>query len=232
MGLLPNWMVVGPSLSPRTGLCLRGGPGRAARLSPAGDAQGVGWSGIKGLDNDASSRADGAQIEPPDEARDHIRGAGATVLVEYGDYECPYSRAAYRSIQAVERRANGALRFVFRHFPLTEIHPHALAASQAAEAASSQERFWQMHDVLFHRQKALEDADLRAYAAELGLDLERFDQDRASQDALERIARDVKSGEASGQVLGTPTLFIDGVVYRGSYDVETLMERLIGSTHD
>ena len=96
------------------------------------------------------------------------------------------------------------MRFAFRHFPLTRIHPHALAAAAAAEAAALQGRFWDMHELLFHRQKALEDGDLRGYAAQLGLDVAAFDRDRASRTVLERIQRDVNSGLASGQVLGTP----------------------------
>jgi len=162
-------------------------------------------------------------IEPVDEAVDHVRGtATAPVIVEYGDYECPYSRAAYRSIERVEAQAE--VRFVFRHFPLTEIHPHARAAARAAEAAATQARFWEMHDLLFSRQHALGDDDLRRYAAELGLDVERFDTDRASHAVAERVERDVRSGKASGEVLGTPTLFIDVVVHSSGYDVASLLE--------
>ena len=118
------------------------------------------------------------------------------------------------------------MRFAFRHFPLTGIHPHALAAAAAAEAAALQGRFWDMHELLFHRQRALDDGDLRGYAAQLGLDVTAFDRDRASPAVLERIRRDVDSGLASGQVLGTPTLFIDGVVHRGGYDPHTLLAAL------
>jgi protein-disulfide isomerase len=166
-------------------------------------------------------------LEPVDVAVDHVRGPdGAPVIVEYGDYECPYSRQAYRSIERVERRLEGGVRFVFRHFPLTRIHPHALAAASAAEAAALRGRFWEMHDLLYHRQRALDDDDLRGYATEVGLDPERFDADRVSDATIERIARDVRSGEASGEVLGTPTLFIEGVVHRGDHDVDTLLEAL------
>ena len=151
-------------------------------------------------------------IEPLDEAVDHVRGpAAARLIVEYGDYECPYSRQAFREIERVEAQLGEGVRFAFRHFPLTEIHPHALAASLAAEAAALQDRFWEMHELLFHRQQALADDDLRRYAGELGLDLARFDVDRSGLAVLERVRRDVRSGEASGEVLGTPTLFIDGV---------------------
>jgi len=166
-------------------------------------------------------------LEPLDDAIDHVRGpAGACVILEYGDYECPYSRRAFREIQRVERRPGDGVRFAFRHFPLTEIHPHALAAACAAEAAALQDRFWEMHELLFHRQEALEDDDLRRHADELGLDVTQFDGDRAGPGVLERVRRDVDSGDATGQVLGTPTLFIDGVVHRGSYDAATLLEVL------
>jgi protein-disulfide isomerase len=166
-------------------------------------------------------------IPPLEDGVDHVRGpAEARVIVEYGDYECPFSRQAYRAIQRVEAERAGGVRFAFRHFPLTEIHPHALAASRAAEAAQLQDRFWEMHDLLFHRQKALEDDDLRSYAAELGLDVERFDSDRTGEVVLERIERDFRSGIESGEVGGTPTLFIDGVVHLGGYDTESLLEVL------
>jgi protein-disulfide isomerase len=90
-------------------------------------------------------------IEPLDEAVDHVRGASTgRLIVEYGDYECPYSRLAFREIEKVERQLGGDVRFAFRHFPLTEIHPHAMAASAAAEAAACQRRFWEMHGLLFH----------------------------------------------------------------------------------
>jgi protein-disulfide isomerase len=170
-----------------------------------------------------------AAMEPLDDAVDHVRGGSAgRLIVEYGDYECPYSRRAFREIERVERRLGTGVRFAFRHFPLTEIHPHAVAASAAAEAAALQDRFWTMHELLFHRQTALEDDDLRRYAAELGLDVARFDSDWAGAAVLERIRRDVQSGTASGEVRGTPTLFIDGVVHRGSYDAATLLEALAG----
>ena len=166
-------------------------------------------------------------LAPLDEIVDHVRGSpGGHLIIEYGDYQCPYSRQAFHAIEQVERHLGGNMRFAFRHFPLTGIHPHALAAAAAAEAAALQGRFWDMHELLFHRQKALEDGDLRGYAAQLGLDVAAFDRDRVSTAVLERIQRDVDSGLASGQVVGTPTLFIDGVVYRGRYDPATLLTAL------
>ncbi|HWN22788.1 MAG TPA: thioredoxin domain-containing protein [Gaiellaceae bacterium] len=166
-------------------------------------------------------------MEPLDEEVDHVRGPSiGRLIVEYGDYECPYSRQAFRAIEQVERQLDGGVRFAFRHFPLTDIHPHALAAATAAEAAALQDRFWDMHDLLFHRQKALEDDDLQRYATQLQLDMERFGHDRAGAEVLRRVRRDIESGLASGQLRGTPTLFIDGVVHLSGYDAATLLEAL------
>jgi protein-disulfide isomerase len=166
-------------------------------------------------------------MAPVIDGADHVRGPSASrLIVEYGDYECPYSRKAFREIERVEELRGGDLRFCFRHFPLTDIHPHAFVASAAAEAAARQGRFWEMHALLFHRQKALADGDLRRYAGELGLELGVFDQDRDGPAVDERIARDVESAMASGEVLGTPTLFIDGVVHHGNYDAASLLEAL------
>ena len=166
-------------------------------------------------------------LAPLDEEVDHTRGPTAgRVILEYGDYECPYSRQAFRSIQRIEQALHGRIRFAFRHFPLVQIHPYAFGAAAAAEAAAMQDRFWAMHELLFHRQKALEDDDLRHYADQLGLDVARFDQDRVGPDVRRRIRRDVETGLASREVRRTPTLFIDGVVYVGRYDAAGLTEAL------
>jgi len=158
-------------------------------------------------------------MEPHDATLDHVRGpAAGRLIVEYGDYECPYSRRAFRHIERVESRLDGGVRFAFRHFPLTEIHPHAHAAAAAAEAAARQDRFWEMHELLFRGQEELEGDDLRRYALELELDLALFERDMAGTDVLARIRRDVDSGLA--------TLFIDGVVHRSAYDADALMEAL------
>lgn len=162
-----------------------------------------------------------------DETVDHVRGpATGRVILEYGDYECPYSRRAFREVERVERQLGDQVRFAFRHFPLMQIHPHAATAAAAAEAAAVQGKFWEMHELLFHNQKALEADDLRRYATELKLEPDRFDHDRASDPILRRVARDLESGTASGQVAGTPTLFIDGVLYSGPHDSATLVEVL------
>ena len=168
-----------------------------------------------------------AEMQPLDEAVDHVRG-GRTgpAIVMYGDYQCLYSRVALRELERVEHRSEEAVRIAFRHFPLTHIHPHALAAAAAAEAAALQEQFWSMHALLFHRQNALADDYLRRYAEKLGLDVARFDRDRTGPAVLARVQRDVQSGRMTAQVTGTPTLFVNGVVYRGSYKAAALMETL------
>lgn len=164
-----------------------------------------------------------AELKVPVHAGDHVRGAedGAASLVMYGDYECPYTRQAYRVVQRLLTAEPGELRFVFRHFPLTGIHPHAQHAAEAAEAAAAQGRFWEMHDALFSHQHALEDADLRRYAEELALDADQFAGDFSSPAAVRRIADDVRSGLASG-VQGTPTLYFNGHLHAGGYDEQTL----------
>jgi protein-disulfide isomerase len=161
------------------------------------------------------------------DSADHVRGdaSGRPILV-YGDYQCPYTRLAIRSIGRVTADLGDGVRFAYRHFPLTDIHPHALHAALAAEAADLQQQFWAMHDLLFRRQKALADADLRRYAEELGLDGERFDEDIRGEAARKRVQRDVDSGRAGGEVRGTPTIFIDGRVYRGSYEAADLLGML------
>jgi protein-disulfide isomerase len=158
------------------------------------------------------------------EARDHVRGSRGPMLLIFGDYECPYTRAAYRGVQFLEAE-DVPFRFVFRHFPLVEIHPHALAAAEASEAAAAQGRFWPMHDLLFRRQKALESADLEQYANEIGLDLERFRRDLEAHVHLDRIEADRSSALASGAA-GTPTIFVDGLPYHGSFERAELRRAL------
>jgi len=152
----------------------------------------------------------------PVDGTDHVRGSGGRQLVVYGDFECPYTAAAMRSVAALADSGT-TFELVFRHFPLGDIHPHAEAAAAASEAAARQGRFWEMHDELFSNQRHLEPADLRGHAERLGLDLARFDTDLLDRAVAARIERDVDSGERSG-VDGTPSLFIDGIRYGGPRD--------------
>jgi Na+/H+ antiporter NhaA len=160
---------------------------------------------------------------PVDPERDHIRGPdeAPVTLVEYGDYECPYCGRAEGTVRELVRDFKQDLRYVFRHLPLIDVHPHAELAAEAAEAADSQGRFWEMHDLLFADQSALEPADLRARAAELGLDVERFWDEVRTRAYARRVTEDVRSADESG-VAGTPTFFINGLRHQGSYDVDTL----------
>lgn len=161
---------------------------------------------------------------PVSPTRDHIRGSNsaAVTLVEYGDYECPFCGLAHGVVDAVQRRMGERLRFVFRHFPLTTVHPHAELAAEAAEAAGAQRMFWDMHDTLYHHQRELDPAHLTAFAQILGLDLERFHTDVASHAHLPKVREDFMSGARSG-VNGTPTFFINGARYDGSWDLEPLL---------
>jgi len=130
-------------------------------------------------------------------------------LVEYGDYECPYCGRAYRIVKALQEALGDELLFAWRNFPLSQVHPHALRAAAAAESAGLQDRFWEMHDMLFEHQDALDDAHLLAYAELLGLDVERFARDLDSDGIAERVRADFLSGARSG-VNGTPTFFVNG----------------------
>jgi protein-disulfide isomerase len=163
----------------------------------------------------------------PVSERDHSQGPAtpAVTLVQYGDYECPYTRRSTWVVQAIQQELGDQVRFVYRNFPLTQIHPHALHAALAAEAAAAQGKFWEMHDYLFHHQHMLEDADLAQFAEVVGLDRQQYARDMAEQRGLARIEEDVESGERSG-VQGTPTFFINGVLYRGSWEQDALLAAL------
>jgi protein-disulfide isomerase len=160
---------------------------------------------------------------PVSEGRDHIQGppSAAVTLVEYGDYECPAcGRVAARLPEILEDFTDD-VRFVFRNFPLTQLHPHAQRAAEAAEAAGAQGRFWEMHDTLYDRQGALTDQDLMDYASEIGLDVERFEQELSGGAHAARVREDFMSGVRSG-VNGTPTFFINGRRHDGGLDPRSL----------
>jgi protein-disulfide isomerase len=160
--------------------------------------------------------------EPVDPERDHIRGpADAPVtVVEYGDFECPYCGRAEPAVREL-LAAFGDVRYVWRHLPLTDVHPRADAAAEAAEAAADQGAFWEMHDLLLDHQDALLASDLTGYAEQLGLDLDQFEEALRRRTGAARIAEDVDSADLSG-VSGTPTFFINGRRHHGAYDIATL----------
>ena len=160
---------------------------------------------------------------------DHVQGpADAPVtLVEYGDFECPHCADAHEIVREAQARLGGRFRFVFRHFPLTQVHPHAAAAAEAAEAAAAQGKFWEMHDTLFENQENLSDSALLGYAADIGLDEEQFADDLENETYREKIEADFLSGAESG-VNGTPTFFINGVRYDGNWRSEDFFEALQG----
>jgi protein-disulfide isomerase len=159
--------------------------------------------------------------------RDHVQGPrnAPVTLVEYADYECPYCGEADAIIKEIQERMGDQLCFAFRNFPLTGVHPHAEHAAEAAEAAGGQNRFWEMHDLLFENQDALGDEALLEYAAEAGLDISHWLHDMEAGTYLARVQEDLKSGTRSG-VDGTPSFFINGLRHDGGYDLDSLLEAL------
>lgn len=158
------------------------------------------------------------------DANDWAKGpADAPVtLLEYGDFECPFCGRAAWELKRLESAVGDRVRFVFRHFPLTQLHPHALLAAEAAEAVGAQGQFWEMHDVLFQNQQNLEAPALLTYAADLGLDMGRFTRDLQEHRSLPKVQRDFIEGVRSG-VNGTPTFFINGERHNGAYTAEALL---------
>jgi protein-disulfide isomerase len=156
--------------------------------------------------------------------RDHIRGPqnAPVTLLEYGDYQCPYCGAAHPIVDAVQRELGDDMRFVFRHFPLTTMHPFAELAAEAAEAAAAQGSFWQMHDTLYVNQTRLEPSALLVYAEAIGLDVQRFTLDLQTHSHAPKVREDFLSGVRSG-VNGTPSFFINGRRHDGAWDYEDLL---------
>jgi protein-disulfide isomerase len=163
----------------------------------------------------------------PVAARDHFQGPidAPLTLVEYGDYQCPYCGDAYPMVKAIQERLGDRLCFVFRNFPLANMHPHAEHAAEAAEAAAGQGKFWEMHDILFENQSALQDEYIEQYAESLGLDAARLmNEVRSGAHAL-RVREDFRGGARNG-VNGTPTFFINGVRYDGGPGAGALLAAL------
>jgi len=165
-----------------------------------------------------------AQLKLPDAERDHIQGVidAPIALLEYGDYECAFCGEVQPIVREIQRRLGDDLCFAFRHFPLTNVHPHAEHAAEAAEAAGEQGSFWPMHETLFANQNALDDESLAEYAGALGLDETRLIQEVISGAHAQRIHEDFKSGVRAG-VNGTPSFFINGQRYDGARGLEPLL---------
>ncbi|HEY4226019.1 MAG TPA: Na+/H+ antiporter NhaA [Pseudolysinimonas sp.] len=167
---------------------------------------------------------------PVDPARDHIRGPAdaAVTIVEYGDFQCPYCGRAEPSVRKL--LADVEVRFVWRHLPLSEVHPQAQLAAEASEAAAAQGSFWEVHDAMLAHQDKLEEPDLVALAASLGLDGGRLVDDLRSRRFASRVGDDVRSADASG-VAGTPTFFINGQRHYGRYDIDSL-KAAVAAAHE
>lgn len=174
-----------------------------------------------------------ARLSPSVGERDHKLGPedAPVTLAEYGDYQCPYCRAAHVIVKEVREVMGGRLRFVFRHFPLTQMHPHAEVAAEAAECAGAQGRFWEMHDLMYENQEMLDPPHLVAFAEQLRLDTVRFVRDLRDHVYHDRVRQDFTSGVRSG-VNGTPAFFINGLRYDGSWDLGPLLEAVESASAD
>ncbi len=159
---------------------------------------------------------------------DHVAGpqSAPVTMVEYGNFECIHCGRAYPEIKKVRKFLGDSLRFVFRHFPNAQTHPHSLRAAEAAESAGAQKKFWEMHDELFTHQQALEDRDLSHYAKRIGLEAERFARDMAENTFLKQIEADFDRSTFDEHVTGTPTFYINDVRYNGAADVESLLSAI------
>ena len=167
------------------------------------------------------------QLLLPIQPDDHVEGSPQAryTLVEYGDYECPACGSLFLTIRQLHARFGGEVRLVFRHYPLSGAHPHADQAAEAAEAAAAQDRFWEMHDLLFEHQDALRTKDLYKYSEQLGLDTKRFRTELKERTYEERVREDFRRGVANG-VYGTPGLFINGIRHNGGLDLESILGKL------
>ena len=167
------------------------------------------------------------ELAVPVNPADHRLGAShaPVTLVEYGDFECPNCKQAAPAVKLLLARFAGRVGFVWRHFPLEEVHRHALQAALAAEVAAGQGKFWPMHDLLFDNQKHLKPPHLRGYAQQLELDLRRYDADMADTVYLQRVREDIEGGTASG-VRSTPSFFLNGVIQDVSFGLQHLADHI------
>lgn len=166
-------------------------------------------------------------------ANDHVQGLedAPVTLVEYGDFECPHCGQAHAVVKRLQARMGDRLRFVYRHFPLPQ-HPHAMTAAETSEFAASEDRFWEMHDLLFRDQADMDDDLFPALAEEIGLDADALELALDDEEFAEHVEHDAETGEASG-VHGTPTFFINGKKHVGGFDLDTMIaaiEQVTGAT--
>ncbi|NJO44004.1 MAG: DsbA family protein [Cyanobacteria bacterium RU_5_0] len=181
-------------------------------------------------------RSHSSLLVPPS-TQDWMQGvlSAKVVLVMYGDYQCSRSADVYKLIKAIERELSASLGedylcFIFRHFPQTQIYPHAQRAAQAAEAAAVQGQFWLMHDTLFAHQQQLENGYLVEYANDLGLDIPQFLKELSKQVHVDRINEDIESGLHSG-ITAAPVLFINNIRYTGRWRITELMAAIVAASH-
>ncbi len=165
------------------------------------------------------------ELAVPVGTADHMLGSehAAVTVVEYGDFECPNCKQAVPAVKMLLERFAGRVRIAFRHFPLEEVHPHALAAALATETAAGQGKFWPMHDLLFDNQRLLKPSQIRGYADRLELDMARYDADIRDTLYLQRVREDIEGGKLSG-VRATPTFFINGRLQDISYGLQALVQ--------
>jgi len=165
------------------------------------------------------------ELTEPVRATDHALGPqhAAVTMVEYGDFECPNCKQAAPAVKLLLERFANRVRFVYRHFPLQEVHPHALSAAEAAECAGAQGKFWPMHDQLFNHQPHLSLHQLENYAGDLELEMTRFRAEMHSHIYLQRIREQIHSGAASG-ARGTPTFFVNGRIQDVSFGLTSLFD--------
>lgn len=163
-------------------------------------------------------------LRPPVNEKDHIQGNTDAIieLVEYGDYQCPHCGRAYPIVKRIQEQLGNKLKLVFRNFPLAKIHPEATMAAVATEAAARQNKFWEMHDIIFENQDQLEYESLIAYAEELALDIAQFEEDMQKPELKGKVESDFESGIRSG-VNATPTFFINGEKYNNGWEGERML---------
>ena len=170
-----------------------------------------------------TSRSHPVTLAVPPEPTDHVQGPehARVTVIEYADFECPNCKTAMQTPRLLLERFPGSVRFIYRHFPLTEAHPHALLAAEASEAAAAQGRFWHMHDLLFENQTHLKDKDLHRYAAGCGLDVVRYKAEMDDHIYLQKVREHI-DGARRSHIRATPTFFVDGVIQDVSFGMQGL----------